>query len=109
MTGRPSLKAGALLAFGTAVTLAWLGACAYYVYLYIGIEAVAYLLPHEVGGLLAGGFAPVAFVWLLLAFLGRGDALRVTAGELREELRRLTFPNEKDGERVAEITAALKH
>ena len=69
-------------ALGLAVMFAsvvWLVSCAVYIQHTIGWAIVVGLLPHEIGMVLTGVFAPLAFVWLVMAYFGRGDVLIETA------------------------------
>ena len=56
---------------------------------------------------LAGIFAPLAFVWLTVAYFTRTDELRETTQALRHELSLLTYPPDEAEEKVNAITEAL--
>ena len=52
--------------------------------------ALAKMSPNEWGDFLAGSFAPLAFLWLVLGYLQQGDELRLSTDALRlqaEELK----------------------
>ncbi len=96
------------LAIGISVTVFWLAASARYVESTFGWDTVREVRLHELGLLVAGVTAPLAFLWLLLLYLVRG----FTAGEdvraLRLRIEALTYPAEGSAERVREITKSLK-
>ena len=64
---------------GAGISFLWLALCAFYVSENVGWAAIWDFLPNEIGVFLAGVFAPLAFVWLALAYIGRsGDLRRAT-------------------------------
>ncbi|MBM3487768.1 MAG: hypothetical protein FJX67_14240 [Alphaproteobacteria bacterium] len=60
---------------GIVVTVAWFVVCIFYVQRYVGWSNLLELLPHELGAILLGAFAPIVFLWLALAFFDRDRAL----------------------------------
>ena len=83
----PGKRSLLLLVAGLALTAGWLGACAYYVATYVGWSDLLSLLPHELGGFVAGAFAPLAFLWFALVYLGTGAKLG-RVGQAIESQRR---------------------
>ncbi|HSR54818.1 MAG TPA: hypothetical protein VLN73_01155, partial [Alphaproteobacteria bacterium] len=55
---------------GTLASAAWLGAVASYLTREVGWDNLFYMLPHELGAFFAGVFAPLAFLWLALIYVG---------------------------------------
>ncbi len=96
------------LAIGASVSVFWLAVCARYLETAFGWDALMKAPAHELGLLVAGATAPLAFVWLVLLYLVRG----FTAGEdvraLRIRIEALTYPAEGSAARVREITKSLK-
>ena len=90
-----------------ASSVVWLLGWGWYISVYLGWGDLLYLLPHELGAFLAGIFAPLAFVWLAVAYLTRTDELRETTQALRHELSLLTYPPDEAEEKVNAITEAL--
>ena len=90
------------------ITAIWVALSALYVHSSIGWFNVLTLLPHELGAVLTGVFAPLAFLWLCMAYVGRGTVLNDTANALRADLRRLTHPSKESEERVQEVAASLR-
>ena len=66
---------------GVAATCIWLLAVAYLALRDLG--ALASMSPNEWGDFLAGSFAPLAFLWLVLGYLQQGDELRLSTEALR--------------------------
>ena len=64
---------------GTLLSILWLGACGWYVERTIGIDQLGLLMPNEMSQILSGIFLPIAFLWVLIAYIGL--AIRVRALE----------------------------
>ncbi len=81
------IKSGRTLIGGIA-SLCWIGIVGF-----IALkdpEALHKMTPNEWGDFLAGSFAPLAFLWLVLGYLQQGDELRLSTDALRlqaEELK----------------------
>ena len=86
-----------------AASLLWLLLCAFYIQSTIGWSQIFTLLPHEFGSLFTGIFAPLAFLWLVMAYAGRGLVLRDTAEALQTELGKLTYPVDETEARVGAL------
>jgi hypothetical protein len=73
---------------GAGISYVWIGVV---VYLFLrDPSATLKMAPNEWGDFLAGSFAPLAFLWLVLGYLQQGDELRLSTDALRlqaEELR----------------------
>src|SRR5690606_34063286 len=99
--GRPAAAA-------VATSFVWLLLCMIYIQATIGWSFIFTLLPHELGSMFTGMFAPLAFLWLVMAYTGRGIVLRDTALSLQKELGKLTYPVDGTEERVHAIAEALR-
>src|SRR3990172_624591 len=97
-----------LFALGGAVTLLWLNAAALYVVHTTGWGAVIALPLPQLGAALAGVTAPMAFLWLMLAYFSRGRELRRSADALHRLLMELSFPTPETELRVQQLTGALR-
>src|SRR3546814_20676688 len=84
MDASPYTRLRAALLIGALISAAWLAAAYYYFKVLVGLPNLEALLPHELGIVVAGVFAPLAFLWLFLAFLRRGGGLRAHTALLRE-------------------------
>ena len=82
--------------------------CADYIGEQIGWDNLFFLLPHELGIFIAGVFAPLAFLWLVLLYAVVGRRLAHTRDLLAARLDALTYPAEDAESRVALVSAALR-
>ena len=71
----PARRPRVAKAVGVVVTVAWFVVCLFYIQRYVGWSNLLELLPHELGAILLGAFAPIVFLWLALAFFDRDRAL----------------------------------
>ena len=91
---------------GAIISVAWL---AYLViYRFSTSAQFAALPPNEFGDFLAGAFAPLAFLWLVLGFWQQGQELRHSADALRLQGRELQHSVEQQRELV-EVTREQLH
>ena len=67
----------------SGISAIWLGLCAYYVDVEVGWSSTLSFLPHELGAFIAGIFAPLAFLWLAIAFARRHSDLNQASAALR--------------------------
>lgn len=74
----------------------------------LGWSELFLLLPPEFGGLFAVGLMPLAFLWLLIAFVDRGRQFSQEGRALREHLARLTYPADDAAGNVEAVTASLQ-
>ena len=73
------------LAIGSIGTLAWL--VGMFAYSEPRIGDIAKLDPNEFGDFLAGVFAPLAFLWIVVGYLQQSAELRLQVAELTEQVR----------------------
>ncbi len=92
--------------FGAWVTGAWLGGFA--IYVFICWAAVVKMHPNEFGDFLAGVFAPLAFLWLVLGFFQQGEELQNSAAALWLQGRELQNSVEQQRELVNVTREQLK-
>ncbi|VXC46896.1 hypothetical protein [Pseudomonas sp. 8O] len=77
-----------MLILGAAVTIIWVLGLA--VVVWLNIDKAIGLDLNEWGDFLAGGFAPLAFFWLVIGYFQQGKELRLSTAALKmqaEELR----------------------
>ena len=98
----------ALFGVGGAVTAGWLAVAAWYVGRAVGWANIGFLLPHELAAMLAGVFAPLAFLWLFLLFALRAGEGRQETRELLHRLDELAYPDDAAETRVARLTQRMK-
>ncbi len=83
---------------GTIASFAWLAVAAYLVIR--DPAATTKMAPNEWGDFLAGCFAPLAFLWLVLGYLQQGDELRLSTDALRLQAEELKNSVEQQRELV---------
>ena len=81
--------------FGVILTAGWLGLTGAYVQNNMGWEELISQQPHILGGFLAGILAPLAMLWMVLAYIQRGSDIHMYADALRGELQAMIFPSEE--------------
>src|SRR5690606_21628582 len=91
-----------------ALTLLWLALAGAYVLDYWGVDGLLGLLPHELGGVLAGVFTPIFCIWLIAIYLMRGREIRDYNDKLAARLAELTFPDAAGEHRLQSVSEALK-
>ena len=75
---------------GIVVSVVWIVLCGYYANTSIGWSNLLFMQPQEIGGIAGAAFVPLAFLWLVVAYLDRGQELRSVSTEIRQQLSRLT-------------------
>ena len=93
---------------GVAISAIWLLVFAGYITFTISWRELFMLLPDQFGGFIGMLTMPLAFLWLLIAYLDRGRQLAREGAALRLHLAQLTFPSDHAATRVAEITESLR-
>src|SRR5688572_2423283 len=91
-----------------AISVLWLIGVAWYILDFIGADALAGMLPHELGLVVAGITVPILVLWLLVAFVVRGQALKEHTDLLASRLAELTFPDQSAEHRINSIAEALR-
>lgn len=94
------LDARLLQATGVIISAIWLVGAALYVQRTVGWNNVSALMPHELGGFLAGILTPIALFWMIAAFVLRSMDVKLYADALREEIQAMIFPSEEANRRV---------
>src|SRR5690606_16547920 len=109
MTENKGLSGAAkLFGVGVVLTIAWLVAAGAYIWTRIGWPEILTLAPFDLGILLLGAFAPLAFLWLLLGYFNRGMEARLKGNALDQLLASLGYPSAEAEARVARLTEALE-
>jgi hypothetical protein len=94
------LNARLLQATGVIISAIWLVGAALYVQRTVGWSNVSQLMPHELGGFLAGILTPIALFWMIAAFILRSNDVKLYADALREEIQSMIFPSDEANRRV---------
>lgn len=77
-------KPRSLISFGLWGTAAWL--LVVLIYALLSSQSFVDLRPNEFGDFLAGTFAPLAFLWLVVGLLQQGQELRLQYQELKKSV-----------------------
>lgn len=104
----PPVRTARGFVIGGALSALWLGAAGAYGGLAIGLPGLLALTPLEVSALSGAVFAPLAFLWLVVAYVDRGAELRSEAESLRRHLSLLTYPAEAAEGRITTISESLR-
>ena len=75
---RARRKAQRITAGGISASVFWLLLCLTYIHTTLGWSFGGQMLAHELGAMVAGMTAPLAFLWLGLAYFRRGYDVRET-------------------------------
>ena len=102
----PGRRRPALIA--SSISAIWLGLCAYYVHAEVGWTSIMRFLPHELGAFIAGIFAPLAFLWLAIAFARRHADLNQASTALQRELHRMVYPTDDADDKAKDIADRLR-
>ena len=105
---RARRRAQRITAGGISATIFWLFLCLTYIQTTLGWSFATLMLAHELGAMLAGMTAPMAFLWLGLAYFRRGSEVRDHSEALRRQLEMLTYPAEEAEARISQVSEALR-
>jgi methyl-accepting chemotaxis protein len=97
-----------LLLVVSLFSILWLASVGLYVNQNIGWPNIFQLLPHEIGAVFAGAFAPLAFLWLLVSYTKRDVESRLKGHALDSLMREMGYPSPEAEARVASLTLTLR-
>ncbi len=83
-------------ATGLFLSAAWFSLCANYIFNNMGMGNLFAQQPHILGGFLAGILAPVALLWMVIAFIQRGADINRYSRTLRNEMHTTLFANKNN-------------
>ena len=95
-------------AAGISVSVFWSFLCLTYIHTTLGWSFGSQMLAHELGAMVAGMTAPLAFLWLSMAYFRRGYDVRNHTEALRRQLDMLTYPAEEAEARIGQVSEALR-
>ena len=101
-------ETGKTVAVGMIISAVWFLAFAVYITAAIGWRQLFTLLPDQFGSFMATLVLPLAFLWLVIAYLDRGRELRREAAQMRAYLAQLTYPASQAEGRINTIADSLK-
>src|SRR5262245_59462706 len=91
-----------------ALSVLWIIGAAWYALDYVGLAGLAALAPHELGAVLAGIFAPLLCLWLIVGHAWRSQALKAHTDALAARLAELTFPDQAGEHRIHSVAESLR-
>ncbi len=83
-------------ATGLFLSAAWFTLCINYIFNSMGMANLFAQQPHILGGFLAGVLAPVALLWMIIAFIQRGADINRYSRTLRREMHTTLFANKNN-------------
>ena len=95
------------LAVAGLVGLAWIVMSAWFVQRLIGWTVVPQLLPHEIGGMIAGLAAPLALIFAVAALVERGQRAHRALARLETQIERLSNPHAAAESGLREVVRQL--
>ncbi len=101
-------ESGKIVAGGIIMSAFWTLAFSVYITAAIGWHQLYTLLPDQFGSFMATFVLPLAFLWLVIAYLDRGRELRRESAALRRHLAQLTYPSIQAEGRINLISDSLK-
>lgn len=99
-TDERTINTRLLQATGLLVSAIWLAGAAFYIQRTVGWNNVSSLMPHELGGFMAGILSPIALFWMIAAFVLRSNDVKMYAEALREEVQAMIFPSDEANRKV---------
>lgn len=108
---RPSLidrRPNLLLLIGIAASAAWAIICMLYAQASLGWNNLFALLPHELGGFLAGVAAPIALLWMILAYAQRAADVRDITEPLQRQLDEIVQQDAESERRLRGFSRAIR-
>lgn len=90
------------------VSVLWIIACTAGGFWILGAEGAPAPRVLDLLAVVGAAFAPLAFLWLVVAYIDRGTSIRAEAAALRQQLALLSYPDQAGKERVAAISQSLR-
>ena len=86
----------------------WFGIVAIYFTKFFGWDNLFSMTPNEFSGFMAGMTLPLAVVWVVMAYIDRGNSFRNETRMLRDSLNQVIFPDSNGSEATKMIAEAIK-
>ena len=85
-------------------SLAWFGVVAVYITQFFGWSNLFSMVPNEFSGFMAGITLPLAIIWVIMAYIDRGNNYRHETELLQNSLNQVIFPD-SDGSAASKMIA----
>ena len=89
-------------------SLIWFGVVAIYITKFFGWDNLFSMVPNEFSGFMAGITLPLAIIWVVMAYIDRGNNFRNETQMLRDSLNRVIFPDSNGNAATKMIADAIK-
>ncbi|MEM8916397.1 MAG: hypothetical protein AAGC83_11195, partial [Pseudomonadota bacterium] len=97
-----------MLLIGIVASAAWAIICVLYAQASLGWNNLLALLPHELGGFLAGVAAPIALLWMILAYAQRAADVRDITEPLQRQLDDIIQQDAESDRRLRGFSRAMR-
>lgn len=94
--------------FIIAFSVMWFGIVAVYVSKFYGWDNLFSITPNEFIAFLTTTTLPLAIMWVIMAYIDRGNSFRKETQMLRESLNQVIFPDSNGSEATKMIADAIK-
>lgn len=94
--------------FIIAFSVMWFGIVAVYISKFFGWDNLFSMTPNEFTAFLTTTTLPLAIMWVIMAYIDRGNSFKKETGMLRESLNQLIFPDSNGSEATKMIADAIK-
>jgi len=85
------------------IALLWIAGFVFYVNRAVGLGSIPQLLPHEIGGILAGMLAPPAVLFALAAWTVRDQQMSYDLAVLEQQIWRMENPHRRAAANLSEV------
>ena len=86
----------------------WFAIVAIYITSFFGWDNLFSMLPNEFSGFMAGITLPLAIVWVIMAYIDRGNSYKNETRMLRDSLSQIIFPDSDGSAATKMIAEAIK-
>lgn len=94
--------------FMIVFSVMWFGIVAICITKFFGWDNLFSMMPNEFSGFIAGISLPLAIVWVVMAYIDRGNSFRNETQMLRDSLNRVIFPDSNGNAATKMIADAIK-
>ncbi len=74
-------------------SVAWFGIVAVYITQFFGWDNLFSMVPNEFSGFMAGITLPLAIIWVIMAYIDRGNSYRREAAMVQNSINHVIFPD----------------
>ena len=101
-------KTSGLHYFIILFSVIWFGVVAVYITKFFGWDNLFSMVPNEFSGFLAGVTLPLAIIWVIMAYIDRGNSYRREAALLQRSVNQLIFPDSEANNATKMIANAIE-